>query len=379
MFGRRGRWYRWQKKTTVGAYHALPAQQVATELDPDRAGRYSWAWWRAGGEQTASIVIETLPGLGLRLHYSVNGQPVTPYLVRWDITTPHYGGRRFWWLCPKCGQRVAFLYGGRLFLCRRCHGLTYETAQSGDPQNSIENRMLRIRKRLGAPTAAGWPDDPLPDKPKGMHWDTYGRLAREYMNLARLRDRCFLVGLIGLAGGLPPDDLTTESGLTITPAEAREDLRQSLAEYRQDRARPGAWAARLQERAEAPTPARPERYTLGELAERAGVPYAFAQEAARAGLIRPDAGRTKRAKRYRGRLAGWLGKLQALRAASLPWEDIRAWAARRFLPGNELERRWPAGYDPGAPALGQDPAGELQPPMVCATKESYSSSSPRSG
>jgi hypothetical protein len=50
--------------------------------------------------------------------------------------------------------------------------------------------------------------------------------------------------------------------------------------------------------------------------------------------------------------------LQALRSAGLAWEDIRAWAARRWLPGNEQERRWPASYDdPGA--LGQDPAGEL--------------------
>jgi hypothetical protein len=353
----RGRWYRTDKRALVSDYRALRAQHVATTFDPDTAGWHGWGWWRGDGEQVASIVIETLPGAGVRLRYSANGQAQS-YVVRWAITTPHYGGKRYWWECPKCGRRVAILYGGAVFCCRRCHGLTYATAQSGDPQEAIDNRLLRIRKRLCAPTAAGWPDDGVPSKPKGMHWDTYSRLAREYLNLLELRNTAFLVDALGLMGSLP--------GMTITPAEAKEGLRQDLAEYRQDRARLSAGlvarlAAGLQDPEEAPAPARLERYTLGELAARAGVPYAFAKEAAAAGLIRPDAGRTKRAKRYRGKVAGWLGKLQALRAAGLPWEDIRAWAARRFLPGNEQERRWPAGYDPGAQPLGQDRGGDLQP------------------
>ena len=85
------------------------------------------------------------------------------------------------------------------------------------------------------------------------------------------------------------------------------------------------------------------------------MPFAFAQEAQREGLLRPDAGRTKRAKRYRGKLAAWLGKLYALRAAGLAWGDLRAWAARRFTPGHEHERQYPAGYEVATPCKHSNP------------------------
>ena len=60
--------------------------------------------------------------------------------------------------------------------------------------------MLAIRRRLGAPTGAGWPFDSLPEKPARMHWETYGRLVREYYNLAELRDLAFTVGAFDLCG-----------------------------------------------------------------------------------------------------------------------------------------------------------------------------------
>jgi hypothetical protein len=96
-----------------------------------------------------------------------------------------------------------------------------------------------------------------------------------------------------------------------------------------------------QERMEAE---RPERLTLGELATQAGVPFAFAKEAVQEGLITPDKGRTHRAKRYRPRLATWLGKLSTLRSAGYTWDDILDWTKRRWDPGHDHERKWPAGY-----------------------------------
>src|SRR5262245_25170010 len=51
-------------------------------------------------------------------------------------TACHLGGRRPWFSCPAytagrcCGRRVAVLYlAGKLFACRRCHGLAYESQQ----------------------------------------------------------------------------------------------------------------------------------------------------------------------------------------------------------------------------------------------------------
>ena len=61
----------------------------------------------------------------------------------------------------------------------------------------------------------------------------------------------------------------------------------------------------------------------------AGLPYVFAQEAQHEGLIRPDAGRTTRRRRYRRKLAAWLSKLHTLRA--------RAWAGRSCEPGRHAD------------------------------------------
>ena len=89
---------------------------------------------------------------------------------------------------------------------------------------------------------------------------------------------------------------------------------------------------------------RPEKLTLGELAKAAGVPYAFAKEAQAQVLIRPDRGRETRVKRYRSRLANWLGKLHGLRDEGYDWDELRAWSARRFQPGYEDERKRPRPY-----------------------------------
>ena len=346
----RGDWYRWDKKDTVDGYLALTAHKLAGACDPERPGWQGWQW-RIGDKQTASIHIEVTPNLGgVRLHYNYQGQPVTPYLVRWETTTPRYGGRRYWWLCPSCGRRCATIYGGRLFLCRVCHNLTYETAQSGDPETTIDRRMRAVRRRLGAHTGPGWPCDALPPKPRGMHWDTYDRLVREYANLAELRDLAFTVGAFDLCGW--PADMLRD----CSPADYRDALQSAYADYRRRRDHDPDLAPRFEIPDPAPErPARPERFTLGELASRAGVPFAFAQEAQREGLLRPDAGRTKRAKRYRGKLAAWLGKLYALRAAGLAWGDLRAWAARRFTPGHEHERQYPAGYEVATPCKHSNP------------------------
>ncbi len=349
----RGTWYRWEKKDTVDAKLALGAHHVFTRIaDPTKARLYTISWKRTrDGQETASLGLATDPQRGgVFLSYNYNGQPVTPYLVRWDVTTPRYGGRRYWWLCPSCGRRCAAIYGGPRFLCRVCHNLTYETAQSGDFQTTIDNRMIAIRRRLGAHTGPGWPFDSLPPKPRGMHCDTYGRLAREYYNLADLREMAFTIGAFDLCGW--PADMTER----LDPADFRDALHASIADYRRKPDHEPDFMPRSEIPDPAPDlPARPERFTLGELATRAGVPYAFAQEAQREGLLRPDAGRTKRAKRYRGKLAAWLGKLHELRAAGLAWGDLRDWAGRRFTPGHEHERQHPAGYDVATPCKRGNP------------------------
>ena len=52
--------------------------------------------------------------------------------IRLDRTLPNYGGIRWWFICPKCAQRVALLHRPShtyYFFCRRCYNLTYSSVQ----------------------------------------------------------------------------------------------------------------------------------------------------------------------------------------------------------------------------------------------------------
>lgn len=316
----RGRWYRWDKRRTVDEYLRLDAVQVSRLLDLSRVEKGALEWGRA------SIAYQILPGVGLRIAYAVNGRPVEPYLIPISWTDQaNIGGKRPWWLCPGCGRRCRYLYGGRLFLCRECHGLTYVTSQKSKaerPMEQVRARMWAIRRRLRA-TGGLW--DPLPDRPKGMHRRTYARLVGEYAELRTLDlAGFFLVFGVDLPPGVP-DYATLWGWCKDADLERFEWLGTLELMGRMHRDRP-----------------EPERLTLGELAAAAGVPYAFAKEAAAAGLVRPDWGRGTRRKRYRAGLADWLAKLHCIRADGLTWEDIRAWTKRRWDPGHEHERNYPA-------------------------------------
>lgn len=96
----------------------------------------------------------------------VNGLPVlTLHTLHQTITTtttrPYFGGVRYWWGCPRCGNRCKKLYlppGARQFACRGCHNLTYASAQEarklpghiGALAGVIENmqRVEHIDKKL---------------------------------------------------------------------------------------------------------------------------------------------------------------------------------------------------------------------------------------
>jgi hypothetical protein len=68
-------------------------------------------------------------------------------------TTPHYGGVRWWFLCPKCNQRVSRLhkpYETYGFFCRRCHALTYESVQSSGTKG--EAFFQAMARSLGSTT-----------------------------------------------------------------------------------------------------------------------------------------------------------------------------------------------------------------------------------
>ncbi len=75
---------------------------------------------------------KTGTGRVLRLDFRRYKVPIEQ-TVRLTSTTPHLGGIRWWFQCPKCGRRVMNLHlpGGCLrFACRVCHDLAYESEQT---------------------------------------------------------------------------------------------------------------------------------------------------------------------------------------------------------------------------------------------------------
>jgi hypothetical protein len=177
-----GNWYRSDKKTTTGECQSVDVRQLHREglLKP---GRWFSLRWSRAGRETGSIrgaVEGSDRPMHLLLFYRHRSgpgnewedvhEPVSP-----DWTACNFGGQRPWFICPGagCGRRVAVLYGpGRYFLCRHCYDLVYESQRENEMHRALR-RAQSIRERLG-----GSPNmtKPFPEKPKGMHWQTYERL-----------------------------------------------------------------------------------------------------------------------------------------------------------------------------------------------------------
>ena len=68
--------------------------------------------------------------------------------VRLVTTTPHFGGVRYWYQCPRCQGRVAKLYvtGSRPDLaCRRCAGLVYVLQYRKDDRTAVLHSIATRR------------------------------------------------------------------------------------------------------------------------------------------------------------------------------------------------------------------------------------------
>lgn len=161
----RGRWYRWDKRTTADQRQRLSIGYLQRSVGLDRP---TWARveWRGG----RSLRVRVEPGRGVWL---------SGVFVSFAYSDQHFGGRRVWWACPGCGRRCGVLFASG-WLCRKCAGLDYYASQQNDdPLDALDRRLARIRGRLN-PSG----NNPLLTRPKGMHNSTYARLAGEYLALS---------------------------------------------------------------------------------------------------------------------------------------------------------------------------------------------------
>ncbi len=171
-----GRRWHFSAKDTTEEYRSIDVRWLKREgVLSSWSGRLTWS---RRGEVVAWINIRSEPGhinLNYR-HRSGGGEwKDKSYPVHLTTTPCHMGGERHWFRCPArgCGKRVAVLYGGGIFACRKCHQLAYPSQRESASDRAVR-QADKIRDKLG------WPGGILEGgdwgKPKGMHWQTYERL-----------------------------------------------------------------------------------------------------------------------------------------------------------------------------------------------------------
>ncbi|WP_417798906.1 hypothetical protein [Terasakiella pusilla] len=187
-----GLYYRWGAKQTVEDGLTLDLNKLIRDRSIKSGIRWQgtliWTSTRTG-EKVASIGYEANlikpENAYIRLHYNHNNKP-QDYKVRLTTTQPHYGGLRWWFICPVSDQRVGKLYsppGQPLFASHKAFNLVYQSQREHKFQRLL-NRAYKLRERIDR-KAAVYCEAPIPKKPKGMHSKTYESLRAEIFRLER--------------------------------------------------------------------------------------------------------------------------------------------------------------------------------------------------
>jgi hypothetical protein len=136
------------------------------------------------GERIGSISYEANLGQDsgrVRLKYTTTRwdgeRRESDYWIQLETTSQTFGGRRWWFICPRTGTRATKLYlpnGAFTFASRQAYRLAYRSQREA-PHDRALRRAFKLRGKLGADGGIG---DYVP-KPKWMRWPTYDRKLAE--------------------------------------------------------------------------------------------------------------------------------------------------------------------------------------------------------
>ena len=154
---------RWSNRSTVEECKSISTKWLK-KYDYFIGFKSGGMSWSRGGEQTGSIGFSVststyFDGDYIRFQYTqtdnyTDEKIELDYKVQLVWTPCHYGGRRWWFLCPLggnvgCNRRVGVLYKrGRYFGCRHCHDLTYESCKDS-------HKLDRMFWEMGIPPKIG--------------------------------------------------------------------------------------------------------------------------------------------------------------------------------------------------------------------------------
>lgn len=144
------------------------------------------------------------------LFSSIDGQQMNTEIVKMTKMPCHYGGFRFFGLCPCCSKQVRDLYFYKTtFACRHCFRMTYYTRHTTLSRRLILKRE-KISKRINDDT---W------NKPKWMRQKTFARVRSEYFDLD---EKELIADFYSLRTNYAVDKLFAKYGCAIAAAEALE-------------------------------------------------------------------------------------------------------------------------------------------------------------
>ena len=149
----------------VEARHRIDLRSFLKRKRSGRGATVREVAWIAFNEKTGVALIRSLVAPAGRTR-----------LVRIRTDRPTFGGERRWAECPDCQRRCASLYLPEIS-CRLCCKLRY-SSQAESPSARKYRAAVVTRRRL---RSSSTPIDPLPSRPKWMHFDRYARLVQECM------------------------------------------------------------------------------------------------------------------------------------------------------------------------------------------------------
>ena len=162
--------------------------------------------WTCRGRPSGSISYTAImdePGAErLELSYTREAQGEKEHVrqtVRLCHTSPKFGGKRWWMICPFRGIRVGKLYkprGGDRFASRQAWRLGYQSQRIADYERPRE-ALFRLQGKLGVPVGI----QSYPRRPKGMWQRTYERHLERYWELEHQTTLEMLAALKRMGGG----------------------------------------------------------------------------------------------------------------------------------------------------------------------------------
>lgn len=197
-----------------GRHGGRPLADYALRVDLARMMRQGQAkpgsliWgtlhWTCGDEPSGSVSYETdmtnPDNATLTLRYTKGegeSRESVKQVIRLVWTRPHYGGRRWWMVCPYRGHRVGKLYlprNGDRFASRTAWRLGYRSQRSA-PHDKPFDRLNKLQRRLGG--REGYEE--YIRRPKGMWHRTFERHLARYWEINDDCDRIWL-GMVAILG-----------------------------------------------------------------------------------------------------------------------------------------------------------------------------------